>query len=757
MSEGKRLRRLVVGIAAAGLVVAAWHVLSRDRARDPALAPRATPRSDGASPAWSPSSPDRAPAGSLRLDGQVRGLDDAAIVGAEVWIEAGSRRATRSEDDGTFVFEGLVEGTHRLGARHHGWLGGPVWVRVSEHTEPVVIRIGEGASVVVTVVGPDEQPVAGVDVTSGDLAAKTDEQGQARLAPLAPGWIDVFAIAAGYVPATGSAIVDAPGATGHVEIALQTGFAVSGRVVDDRAAGVAGARLFSVAAFDDTDREPRASAISDAQGRFVIPAVAPGPLTLVAVHDQHAPGTSGLIAVDFGPVTGIEIAMRSGGVAAGTVVDGDGRPVPNASVRVASLEGEPGALTRRVATNARGEFEIAGLARTRLHARAEAAVGTSRPVEIDLREARDARDVSLVLRTTRAIAGIVVDEQGVPVPEASVHATSKDGPTVGASATADVGGRFTIAGLPDGEYALTATRTAAPDVLAPATSTNAGDEDVRITLPTPGGIRGTVAIDGEASPPSRFLVELHAPSDVFLQIPSRHGAFELASLRPGSYKVTISGPDFADEVRAGVAVEAGKVTDLGAIVVRRGRKIVGKVVDDRGQPVARATVAFGMGPFLDHELNGQARGIRSAITDASGAFAISGAPARSPIETLGAAHPTRGRSAAVRIPDGAGDPPPVTLVLRGVGSIAGTITRAGKPVVGAIIGAGDPEIVATISDEAGAFVITNLPAGPIRITVMRLFADPLPRFLRSVDVVAGQRTRAAIEMEEVPAMAPLGH
>lgn len=93
-------------------------------------------------------------------------------------------------------------------------------------------------------------------------------------------------------------------------------------------------------------------------------------------------------------------------------------------------------------------------------------------------------------------------------------------------------------------------------------------------------------------------------------------------------------------------------------------------------------------------------GVRSTISDQDGQFAIVGVP---PTATNAMAdHPDRGRSLAVAIPEGAADPPPVTLTLRGFGSITGKVTRKGEPVANAAVGESSKGGAQTFEDELPA-------------------------------------------------------
>src|SRR4029079_8728908 len=106
-------------------------------------------------------------------------------------------------------------------------------------------------------------------------------------------------------------------------------------------------------------------------------------------------------------------------------------------------------------------------------------------------------------------------------------------------------------------------------------------------------------------------------------------------------------------------------------------------------------------------------GTQSAVSDQNGTFSIIGIPAGG--ARVMANHAERGRSLAVEVPEGSGDPPPVTLELRGFGSITGKVTRQGKPVVNVMVsesskgGGAQGQFTQTGGD--GTYLLSTVPAG----------------------------------------------
>ncbi|MGE0547373.1 MAG: carboxypeptidase regulatory-like domain-containing protein [Kofleriaceae bacterium] len=783
-------RKLIVGIVVLAAVVFGVLVLVFGGGGKPAThAPTATARSAEV-PATVPAAPetsapprtaatdwtlDTDPDGPLQLEGQVVGPDGKGLAGAKVHVSSNPRRDATTEDDGTFKFDKLLGRTYFLSATH-GDLIGSARYKLTQTSDPIVIRLAQGASIEVTVVDDANKPIAGAEVIDAERAGskpedntesvKTDSAGKATVKPVRPGYVRVSASATGYAPASSFTSVGSAGATGQITITLHKGFSVSGRVVDSRGKPVANATVSSRSGlwgFNDALDDDVTTATD---GKFTIAALAPGSYTLSVVDGEHAPTRSAPVAVTDRPVTGVEITMNDGGLLAGTVVDSAGNPVPFATVRVArsasDAEAGWGVHARQATTDQRGTFELRGLPRAHQRARAESETAASKLAEVDLIEKSELRDVKLVLDVTGTIAGTVVDDTGAPVAEVQVNAfpdilggESGEGVALAgmSSATTDGGGGFTIRGLPDGKYRLWATRSQVGGSAwgQQGTPAKTGDQSVKITLAAPGSIVGKLALEGSTAPPTYATV--HTGWQASTPVNS-DGSFRIADVTPGAHDLSFTGPQFAELAKRDVKVEPGKQTDLGTITVTRGRRLVGNVVDRSGSPVAGAKVKVGEMLF---ELEGagdamdtyeQNAGIRSGISDASGAFVIVGIPKNA---TTAQANHDRGRSEGIAIPAGTEDPPPVTLTLRGFGSITGKVTLKGKPQGGVTVSyaakGGPAQMNVSKTDDTGTFTFAKVPEGTHVVQVMQQQQMmSLKSTSTTVTVAAGKSTKVNIEI-----------
>jgi protocatechuate 3,4-dioxygenase beta subunit len=776
-------RKIVVGLLVLGLVaVGLWFGVLRtrgpdaqpagERGRSAAITPAPTPPPRPAEPGPAPRGlaprwtldPDAD--GPLQLEGQVLGPDGKGVGGAEVWLGSVPAKTVKTDDDGTFSFAKLAGRTYALSAVSGELIGGPVRYKLTAHSDPIVIRLAEAAAVVVTVVDEARQPIKDAEVKLGELSertAKTTAQGTARVAPIHPGWVQVSASAAGYAPGAGFTTVGSAGATGELTITLRKGVMLSGRVLDEAGKPIAKVRVTASGGLwgvpDDTG-----GATTDDKGGFTIAALPRGSYALVAVDGEHAPARSPPITVAEKPVGNVEIVMKTGGAVAGTVVDAAHKPVPFATVRIAASGQQIWQSAARQATSdQQGAFELRGLARGKLQARAESDAAASKIADVDLADKPRLDSLELVLDVSGTIAGIVVDDRGAPVPEVQVNAipdflggASTSGLALAglSSATTGGGGEFVIHGLPDGAYRMWAARRSGGfgEWGQHGTAARTGDKDVRITLAAPGTLIGKVALAGSGAAPKLATVAIgfQAPT------PATDGAFQLKEITPGSYDVTFRGLEFAELIQHDVKIEPGKTTDLGTVTVTRGRKLTGKVIDKAGAPVAGAKIRAGTMLISMADAGDQTdgidtlSGIRSTVSDQDGAFTLVGLPPKA--TSVMADHPDRGRSLAAAIPEGEADPPDVTLALRGFGSIVGKVTRKGQPVADVTIGesskGGGAQGQFTKTGSDGSFTLAKVPEGPHVINAMQQALMSMKSTSVTVQVTAGKQTTANVEIPQ---------
>jgi len=732
-------------VLAVALAVAAWFVL---RPHSGAPASGGTAASRGApvlavSPAGARDTDSSYvladPRGTLRLEGQVIDADDSPVGGATVVIDTVPARTVTTEADGTFAIDALIARDYTVAAWSGDLVAGPMIARLDATSDPVVLRMREGASVTVAVRdAAGGAPLAGVTVELRGIdrrLATTDDRGEARLRGVPAGAYDVAARLDGYAPAALAASVGAAGEV-RVEIGLRRGAPVAGRVVDDHGAAVAGALVTWEGASEWGLRaDPRWDAIAtDAEGRFRIDALPAGSFRFVARHPGRRTGSSSPVLLDgTTPVDGVEIRLEPGATVAGHVIDAAGRPVDGARVRAGGDDGRGEVVEAR--TDGGGRFRIDGLPPRGLAIVAVAARGSSEVVEVD--GAAPPADLELRVSARGRLAGVVVDAAGEPLDGAVVIALPD--PASGASLTAwqlrgpararsDAGGRFAIEGVDDGAYLLRAAPPASagcrrdgPGALdGVLASVKAGDEAIRLVVTGDGAVRGQVGLAGGGVPATFSLV---VDAGVATPFATRDGSFVLGCVPPGVHALLVRGPGFEARRLDAIAIRADETTELGAIVVTPGRSVSGRVVQE-GAPVGGATIRagrmlFGDGSSSKAEVGGRGGELRETVSDERGEFVLGGVGAT---RTFVLAEGPTGRSQVVEIPasrDSVGD---VELRLDRTGALAGRVTRNHRGIEGVIVNARTPAapgvFYGVTSGADGTFRFDRLAPGRYKVSAM---------------------------------------
>ncbi len=783
------MRRTGVAVAAAVIIAAiawlSWRPSDSVPTADaPAAALARTGTPDRAAPDTAPAPPpvaaivDDERAGTLRLEGQVIDADETPVGGAVVTIDTTPRREAVTEQDGSFYFDALIGRPFALVATSDAGTAGPVVARLTASSEPVILRLEPGARATVTVVrASDRRPIADAEVEVRGLVVRTSATGSDGIAPVAnvpAGGYEIVARAPGYAPARTYARL-AAGETDRIELALRPGAAVSGVVVDDAGAPVAGAAVLFASASDwSAAANPRFdAATSDARGRFRFDALPRGTFRFTARLAPSAPGTSGLVELDGRTErTGVEIRLAPGAAVAGRVVDGAGRAVPNATVRVAvAASSARFERPRETFADDSGAFELTGLPRKALNVVALHETGNSEPVAVDMTDAERRDDLEIVVDVTGAIAGIVVDGEGDPIEGAQVVAFPdvRKGAELSGGAfrlfglpteLTDAGGRFELRGLRGGPFALAASRPGSDRsdaFLRDPTTARVGDANVRIVLETPGSVRGVVAFaDGTA--PEAFTVSAGG-FGAGKPFSSKDGSFELTDLPPRTYTLTVRGVGFDPVRKTDIAVGPSEAVDVGTITVTEGRAIAGRVVDANGQPVENAKVISGRMLFANGttatspaRFGPPGRGrVRTAVTDETGTFRLSGVGTGR--LNLIAEHDDLGRSTTLGVPASTESVVGVEIALQPFGAIEGLVRINGDPADGFLVNAQSQDATGTMfgvsAGDDGRYRFDRMAPGTYRVSALT-GGNPLTGMAfygKTVTVVAGETTTVDLDVD----------
>lgn len=397
------------------------------------------------------------------------------IAGAEITFErGGSTFSTRSRADGSFFVRPREVGTYALVAVEaegfHPFA--PAWghsprsfTAVAETViEGIVIHLVPEVRYAVKVVDEEGEPVEGAEVSVRSLddaslvppteGTTTDVRGEATIEA------DDDDVIEARHPEHGVArgVVDFQA---QIEKVVRIQFnahaaqyytgdgRIEGRVIDASGQPVSDALVAAMRG----GRHPRATVLSDAEGRFVLEGLDRGRYFMRAAARGFAPVYRARVAVG----SNVELQLGEEGRLRGLVTSADG-PVPGFAVaverRVGNLQSNHAASVAEYDPN--GRFEVDGLASGRYRVTASAPGYASAEAEVEVRAGSTADVGRLELGTPGGVRGIVMSGEE-PVSGARVSLEGRLGnaemPTAQTTLT-DASGAFSLTGLSPGRTSL---------------------------------------------------------------------------------------------------------------------------------------------------------------------------------------------------------------------------------------------------------------------------------------------------------------
>ncbi|MES1245586.1 MAG: carboxypeptidase-like regulatory domain-containing protein, partial [Acidobacteriota bacterium] len=301
--------------------------------------------------------------GDFRLDPGA--LVEGLVTDEEGWPVAGARVGLTGDvsnpraTDGQEPVESGADGSFQLaslppGARVRLWISAPGFVAGSSPEVeaparyPVVIRLQRDRSLTVRVVDPEQRPVPDAHISRVKVSASdqsvgtlgiTDREGVFRLKGLDEEEAGVLVQADGFRPTLVHIPVPADPAAGPVEIKLDRGAVLEGRVLDGEGVPLAEASV-SVHANPSEPFVGLRSVSTDRDGRYRLEGVGPGPYDVIVEAPGMAPRLREAIEIGDGGDHRLDFRFPTGSDVSGRVVDAAGRPVPRARLILIPDEGD---------------------------------------------------------------------------------------------------------------------------------------------------------------------------------------------------------------------------------------------------------------------------------------------------------------------------------------------------------------------------------------------------------------------------------
>ncbi|MHC4953888.1 MAG: carboxypeptidase regulatory-like domain-containing protein [Planctomycetota bacterium] len=347
-----------------------------------------------------------------------------------------------------------------------------------------------------------------------------------------------------------------------------------------------------------------ASDTTNGEGQFELTGYEKGrKIQIRAEHRDFAGAATVTVTVGSGEEPVLELAMPV--TLKGIVVDGKGEPVAGVGVR-ASKPHKPGIPSRQDAltgvTDKAGRFVIRNLPPGERQVRFDHARFLVSRADVSIPGGKDEFDMGTTrLDTGIGIAGRVVDKEGAGIAGVMVslsfqsekrmrrdpNATERSN----ASVSTDEQGNFAASGLKEGSYRITA-RVPGRYTTSPVATT--GDTEVQVLAKEPARIRGHV-VSG-AGPVKGAWIRATQPGNnpsnprwIATSSSGEDGAFDLGPVPPEeTFGLVVTHNDFKKLEHKGVTA----TTAPAELALDAGASIVGKVVDESGEPVKAANLSI---------------------------------------------------------------------------------------------------------------------------------------------------------------------
>jgi protocatechuate 3,4-dioxygenase beta subunit len=431
---------------------------------------------------------------------------------------------------------------------------------------------------------------ATVLVTASDplpFGKLTDASGRAGFERLPGGPYTVRVLAPGYESASRNDVSE------DVTLTLRRLAAIDVRVLDGAGKGVAEAAVLIAG----PSLWPARRAVTDAAGLAKIRGLAAGSYDLTATHGTYlAPPRVGF-ELTRGAHENVTLQLEPGRLVTALVTDGEGADAPPvAQADVVLVEGGVGSFPLRGRSGADGKAVLGpiGGGPATLAARAPDFVGG--PL-VNVPPSGD-EPVRVPLIRGATVRGEVVDARGYPVGGAQVEMVGTD--------------RF---GLPIAETPLMSSFRAlhfAWSLAGPRALIPSGELGVMPGPVPPIPRAGAVAL---AAPLEELPAGLESGSGS-AWISDRGGAFVARPVTPGRVRALVRHPEYVEGTSELVALAPAGEARVRVVLLRGGR-LEGRVVDERGFPVSGAAVKLvGLSGTFE----------RGTFTVSDGAFAFAAVP-----------------------------------------------------------------------------------------------------------------------------------
>ncbi len=526
-------------------------------------------------------------------------------------------RQHQTDDDGHFRFEDLSAGTYVVTAVVFG-AAAPAPVTVEAPVRGVTLQLDDGVElsgivrdrstglpIAKAVISAE---VAGIhDERSNIASTVTEDDGRFTLSGARAGRVVLQASADGFLDGVTEEIVIIPAEpTPEVEIELEPGLTLSGRVTDDH-----GEPLTHVAV--EVDGSPSRQGATDASGEYLVHGVTPGTVTVIFTSEDFLTLEDSIeLAAPGGQ---LDVELERGEILRGVVRDLEGKAIEGAQVRGRS-RGAGGSKWSQ--SDDQGAFELRGLAAGEWQLRVAKSGFAEQKRTRAVPSPAPALEVILEPIATGTVIGTVRGADRVEGAALSVYVL---GSGTSADTEVEADGTYRAEDAPAGDVTVRLSVSAGDDernLKRRAVVPRNGRVRVDFDLEDAPRIRGRVVRGEEPVPIAYVGLERVGNDDEASTRTDAGGWFEVA-IEEGHYEVSVWTMD------GGQHYERRRITASSILEIDIApAKLAGRVIDAiTGQGLAGAEVE------LRPRVRGEEQGLYNlpdVTTDSRGRFVIAGAP-----------------------------------------------------------------------------------------------------------------------------------
>ncbi|MFZ2491382.1 MAG: carboxypeptidase-like regulatory domain-containing protein, partial [Thermoanaerobaculia bacterium] len=361
----------------------------------------------------------------------------------------------------------------------------------------------------------------------------SSDDGSFTLGNVPAGVVSIVVNAPGYVSGrSGSVTLEEGKSIENVEVELDRGVRLTGRVTAPDGSGVANAYVREMGQRSVTPTAVMTpSATTDGNGEYAIEAIEPGEKMLEFAHREYATVQKAVKLSDR--ETRLDVQFEGGAAAAGVVVNDSGSPVAGAVVRAA------GGGFGQVQTETDGSFRFTQLRPGRYTFTASGAglaPGTVRDVDVP-----SAQPIRITMPAGSTIYGRVSGATPAELQRTTVMVSQN----FGSGSLVDASGNYRLQGVPTGKIRVNAMvmNPGGPGKLSPAVEIDiAPGESRQVDLEFRSGatMTGRVTRGGQPLPSATVSFRPKPPAQTFASAPTNEqGVYTVSGLEDGEYSVHI--------------------------------------------------------------------------------------------------------------------------------------------------------------------------------------------------------------------------